>query len=213
MRLTSFIAALPLFAVCMMAKADTLFSTPDVTEVGGYISYTGSFKVAAPFSLSSDATINHVSFEGFYGQASAITDQFTLNIFASDNGLPAAALETWTASASRSYLSSSSGFQLYQFDSSVPAFSAKAGVLYFLGAFNTSPAGSFAWSVAAGDSGYHAELNNGTTNYYSFPDQLAFGIYGTNAVAATPEPSSLAMIIPGILGIVRLARSRSSRRA
>ena len=90
-------------------------------------------------------------------------------------------------------------------------FGADTGTTYWVGISNSTGlgGGGWAWETASGGNGDgHAQFLSGT-GWTAQGDDLAFNL--TSAVAAVPEPASLALLGSSLLGFAVIRRRKNAR--
>ena len=170
--------------------------------------------IAASFKLTANSTVTGVNFGAW-----VLADELLTDVNWAVYGDPsAAALFSGTATTSSFFLlSNAQGFDVYEAHFSLPSVDLEAGA-YFLGlgqAGNSSPA-------ASGDAEYWDISGGASSLYQTVQGYLdctscgpAFNIVGsvdptTMPPNEVPEPSTMALLVSGILGIA--ARRWGTRR-
>ncbi|MCH8823961.1 MAG: PEP-CTERM sorting domain-containing protein [Planctomycetes bacterium] len=170
-----------------------------------------NFRHADSFSLGSAATIGQIEFWGAYLPANmAVPDNFTINIFADDLGLPGNALLTTSLS---NLTRTDTGVDFFGFDEYMYTaelttfFAADAGTTYWFSITNDTglgPDGTWFWETGFGADGLNAQSSDFGASWHNNQGDLAF-------VLKTPVPAPGALALLGISGLV-CGRSRRRKK-
>lgn len=207
---TTVLAATALAAAAGTASAQVVFEQlPD--QSNAYRSDAGgnlpSFRAADFFTLGSNTSIGTVEFWGTNTGGQPLTDSFTINFYADDNGLPGALLSTELVGAvdvvtTGEVIAGVFPEYLYTAELAVP-MDATAGTGYLLSIVNdsnASPTDSWFWEFSASAPVLGAVTPDFGASWGPSPSSFAFRL------SAIPTPASATL-----LGIGGLAATRCRR--
>lgn len=200
--------------IAAQAHADTLYSQPFVeTAAGGWwASQPGQFMQFDTFTLSSNATVNSVTWYGvdlneLISASPVSPTEFVINLYANNAaGQPGALLNTTTVDTSAGGATTgqqSIGLTVFQYTATLDAsFHAVAGTTYWITiADSTLTNGNWFWVGSQANDNAHGTLVSGAWSTHE--DDLAFSLQGVSAV---PEPASAMLMLAGLLGVAALRR-------
>lgn len=215
-RSLSFIVPVALCAIAFSAKADTtLYSDNGAVPGAAAWSISNGHQVENSFTLSSSSTLTSVLFGNvlYLGDSAATVDWAIVGSEGSQTPVCAACSGTASLTSMLDY--SGPYTSTYDQTFAVPDLDLNAGT-YWLelqnevvtggvdGYWAMSGGPSMVWTSADGDqSGSNCEFSNGPGTC-----SAAFFIYGNVDAAATPEPSSIALLGTGVLGVAGMLRTR-----
>jgi hypothetical protein len=184
------------------------YNSQNDTTIGGF----GNFATAYDnFTLLSAANINQVTWVGSYlpspaDPAGAISG-FTVDFWGNSGNAPSSLLATYVVvgNAGETFLQDDNfGNPTYRYVLSLSSnFTAAAGTEYWLSIVpNLALPQLWAWEKSSQGDMNSYECYFGTCG--NNPSDLAFGLYALQI----PEPGSLALLVPGILGVAASLRRK-----
>ncbi len=204
----SFLAAAAILASSFSAHADTIFSNVTESSASDLGDAVGGVRLAAAFSPSESAILTGATALLFQGNAYHFNylDVVDFSIYSGSGSVPVSVLEdlgTVSVAPDANHL----------FTASVPgSLTVLAGQRYWL---VLSDSGNVTYDTVWAGSGSTAQpfaftdLSGAFTSYIN-PLTVQFSISGTplTPVAATPEPSSIALLGTGMIGMAGVLRKR-----
>lgn len=195
----------------------TLYSQPFAqTANGGYFaSVTANYYQYDSFRLSTDATVNSLSWFGVdLNELINVTPinptSFRIGIYADSAGLPGGLISQSTIGNSGNATNTGQslmGLTLYGFSGALTTpVSVKANTTYWLQIIDPTTNNDWFWASGTGNDATHVATVGSATN--TFADDMSFTLSG---VKATPEPGTLAALGLGATVLVRGARRRRAQ--
>ena len=202
-------------AFALSANAAVVYSQP-LSALWALYSDTGFPHFAADdFVLNAHYDVTDVHWWGVYADTSPgddpPADNFTVEFYLEDTspGLPA--YRSYSASAvSRTFVQAGGGMDIYFYSYDLPApLSLSAGATYYLGIYNSTPLGEWAWCKGTDGTGNGSAWVRGSLGdpYHTFGDgDLAFELTVPDETII-PEPITSALFVGSVLlGLGRLRR-------
>lgn len=175
-------------------------------------------QAADDFVLNADAVLTGIGWYGSYlfTDVQPLPDDFTINIYADVGNMPASLLDTavFSGDVSRTFtgdiVSNQFGdFEMYQYDVDISGVALSAGTKYWLSIVNntsdTTQFGGWAWAYNR-ESATHRWIQDGGAWTVFGSGNLAFSL--NDDPVAVPEPSGIALLIGGLLGLGLARRTR-----
>jgi hypothetical protein len=174
-------------------------------------------QAAALFSTTSTLAFDDIRFWGILPDGPLYTPTMYWSIYADDAGAPGAAVATGSALTTAVLRASvGAGFSSWQFDFDVGDQSLASG-MYWL-ALHDGPLDP---TIVTGSTLFWETVNSGQYAIQTFSiddswnvinpdlesgDGLAFELRETPSVVGTPEPSSIALLATGVVGLIAVKR-------
>lgn len=212
-RCTCFLAALAVVValVAAPAAADVLYSQLPVGAngaLGSDFNRSNPQQEADDFELPSPSLIHDVHWWGIYFQQDEPdADDFTIRFFnPASSGLPEASpfVSVAPVNLTRTETAMTAlGDIVYQYEADLPSdVLASAGAAYFLSIVNSTQSSNWSW-VADGTGTHYFRLGEaGAWETSATPTDHAFELTGS----IVPEPTTIALVGLGILGLARRRR-------